>query len=128
MVSGENINAEVGTLDNPSATGANPDLPGFTVRNLDKHFGSKFGSDHSNQYTHFTKEQYAQRAHGLVKSPVSDNVLGYKTSGGDVVRFDESTNDFVKGSKNGIRTMFKPEEGTKYFERQMLRDGGATDD
>ena len=76
----------VGTFDNPSATGANPDLPGFTSKNLDKHFGSKFSSDHSSQYNGFTKEQYAQRAHELIKAPVSDSILGYKTTNGDVIR------------------------------------------
>ena len=126
MKSGDN--KEIGTLDNPSATGANPDLPGFTEKSLTKHFGSGFSSDHSGQYPLFTKEQYAQRAHKLLKTPVSDNILGYKALNGDIVRFDESTNDFVKGGKTGIKTMFKPNEGTKYFERQMLRDGGVTDD
>ena len=91
----------VGTLDNLSATGTNPDLPGFTDKNLDKHFGSSFDSDHVNQYPHFTKKQYAQRAHDLVMAAVGDNILGYKTASGDIVRFDESTNDSVKGTRNG---------------------------
>ena len=111
-----------------SAIGANPDLPGFTSKNLEKHFGSGFNSDHSLQYPGFTKEQYAQRAHNLVKSEVCGNILGYKATNGAIVRFDESTNDFVKGTSTGIKTMFKPDEGTQYFERQMLRDGGMTDD
>ena len=114
--------------NNNSATDANLHLPGFTQKNLDKHFGSGFASDHLKQYPGFTKEQYAQRAHDLVRSAVGDNVLGYKVANGNIVRFDESTNDFVKGGNSGIRTMFKPDEGTQYFERQMLRDGGATND
>ena len=140
MESGENNNGgmeehkfssnepEVGTLGNPSATGANPDLPGFTDKNLDKHFESGFDSDHGSQYPNFTKEQYAQMAHDLVRAAVGHNILGYKAANGDIVRFDESTNDFVKGAKNGIRTMFKPDEGTHYFERQLSRDGGTTND
>jgi len=83
---------------------------------------------HSRQYPGFTKEQYAQRAHALIKSAINDHIVGYKSSNGNIVRFDESTNDFVKGSTKGIRTMFKPDEGTRYFERQMLIDGGKTDD
>ena len=111
-----------------SSTGANPDLPGFTPKNLDKHFGSGFDSDHCFQYPYFSKQAYAQRAHDLIRSAVSENVLGYKALNGDIVRFDESTNDFVKGSHKGIKTMFQPDEGTRYFERQMLRDGGMTYD
>ncbi|MCL2388400.1 MAG: hypothetical protein FWC89_12775 [Defluviitaleaceae bacterium] len=111
-----------------SATGANPELLGFAPKNLNKHFGSGFDSDHNNQYPQFTKEQYAQRAHDLARSAVNDHILGYRAANGDIVRFDESTNDFVKCTRNGIRTMFQPDEGTRYFERQMLRDGGVTYD
>jgi len=111
-----------------SATGMNPNLPGFALKNLDKHFGSGFDSDHSGQYPELTKEQYAKRAHDLVRAAVNDHILGYKAANGNIVRFDESTNDFVKCGKNGIMTMFKPDEQTLYFERQMLRDGGMTND
>lgn len=117
--------AEIGTLDNPSPMGANPELPGFTAKNLAKHWAGG-ESDHSEDYPGFTKEQYAQRALELARSPVSDHVLGYRAANGDIVRFDESTNDFVKSSKTGIKTMFKPNGRTRYFERQMLKDGGVT--
>ena len=70
MESGEDVNS-TGTIGNPSATGANPNLPGFSAKNLDDHWtGGK--SDHSEVYSGFTKEQYAQRAIDLVRSPVSD--------------------------------------------------------
>ena len=68
-----------------------------------------------------TKEQYAQRAHNLVRSPTSDTVDGYfATKGryaGSVVRYDRNTGDWVRGGKVGIRTMFKPEEKVVYFEK-----------
>ena len=116
----------VGTPGNPAPIGANPELKGFTKKNLAKHW--KGGErDHSKEYPGFTKEQYARRALELARSPVSDHVLGYKAANGDIVRFDESTNDFVKAAKNGIKTMFKPDKGARYFERQMLKDGGTTD-
>ena len=108
------------------AIGENPDLPGFTNKNLDEHFGSGGKHDHSKQYPDFTKEQYAARAEELSRSSVSEHILGYRCKKGRVVRFDESTNDFVKVGRHGIMTMFKPDEGTRYFERQMIRDRGVT--
>ena len=104
-----------------SATGANSDLPGFTAENLDAHFGGGGDSDHSDQYPGFTKEQYAQRAHDLVRSPVGGNIDGYIAAKGrykdTIVRFDVNTGDWVRSGKLGIRTMFKPAEGALYFEK-----------
>jgi hypothetical protein len=103
-----------------SATGANPNLPGFTQKNLDKHWGSGGKHDHSKQYPNFTKEQYAQRAHDLVRSPVGEGVEGYAATHGkfkgSVVRYDTSTNDWVRATSNGITTMFKPRNNSAYFE------------
>jgi hypothetical protein len=112
--------SKIGTLENPSALGANPDLPGFTQKNLDVHFGGGGYSDHSGDYPEFTKEQYAQRAQELVRSPVGGNVVGYlATKGnykGSVIRYDTVTEDWVRSGKVGIRTMFKPSEKMVYFE------------
>ena len=116
-----------GTLNNPSASGANPELPGFSSKNLDDHWvGGK--SDHSNDYQGFTKEQYAQRAHDLVRSSVGGDIDGYKASGGSVVRYDTVSNDFVKGMPGGIKSMFKPKRGVEYFNDQLTRDGGVQND
>lgn len=116
--------ANVGTVENPSALGSNPDLPGFSQANLDDHWvGGK--SDHSKEYSDFTKEQYAQRAHELVRSATNDTVLGYKIANGAVVRFDKNTGDFVKGfTDTGIATMFKLRGGEGRFSRIMSREGG----
>ena len=114
-------NTEVGTLYNPSATGANPDIPEFSDKNLDKHFGSGLDSDHSAQYPGLNKEQYAQRAIELARSPIGNGIEGYKSTkgkfAGSIVRYDTSTNDWVRAyTTSGVATMFKPKDGTEYFE------------
>jgi hypothetical protein len=117
MKSGNNTVETGKTL---SATDANYLLPGFTQANLDNHFGSGLPSDHSSQYPDFTKEQYAQRALELVRSPVGDGIEGYKAThgifSGSIVRYDTSTNDWVRGTPYGITTMFKPNDKAMYFE------------
>lgn len=105
-----------------SATGSNRFETGFSERNLAAHWDG--GHAHKDQYPDMTMEQYAQRAHELIEKPVGDGILGYKNSSGQVVRYDPKTNDFVKGNPNiGIATMFKPEKGQSYFDRQKAKEG-----
>nr|DAY58410.1 MAG TPA: hypothetical protein [Caudoviricetes sp.] len=86
-------------------------------------------NNHGNQYPGFTKEQYKARALELIESPVSDTVLGHIDGSGIVVRYDKKTNDFVKGRPSrGIYTMFKPDEGLKYYlerKREDIEHGGS---
>ena len=91
------------------------------MHNLAIHFGGGGSSDHSDQYPKMTKEQYAQRAHELVCSPINENVQGYTaTKGrniGSVVRYDIKNNDWVRGFDSEIYTMFKPDDKLAYYEK-----------
>ena len=80
-------------------------------------------NNHGNQYPGFTKEQYEARALELIESPVSDAVLGHIDGNGIVIRYDKEMNDFVKGHPSkGIYTMFKPDDGIKYYLKQKKGD------
>jgi len=99
--------------DNPniSGSGVNEFSAGFSEENLDSHWEKHFG-----EYTGYTKEQYAQEALSLIQSGTDGTVLGYKNELGQIVRYDFSNNNFVKGHpKIGIATMYKPKEGIDYF-------------
>jgi phage-related protein (TIGR01555 family) len=111
-----------------SSTGANPNLPGFTPKALNAHYGGK--SDHSKQYPKLSKAGYAKRAKELVRSETGakTGIEGYRASDGAIIRYDTMSNDFVKGYSDGIATMFKPKRGYAYFEEQMKIDEGVTDD
>ena len=122
---GNNMTEAAGTAGGFSATGANPDLPGFSEKALNNHFGSGGRSDHSKDYKGWTKEQYAERALELVRSPVGGDILGYKAADGAIVRYDKAENDFVKGFGTGIATMYKLKGGEQRFSRIMQREGGS---
>ena len=69
MESGENINgnAEVGTLENPSATGENPDIPDMTPAaqaNHTKHLRP------GKSYPGMTMEEYVRKSGELARSRV----------------------------------------------------------
>ena len=108
-----------------SATGANKFAAGSSPRNLDAHWeGSSRAHSHKEEYPDFSKEQYAERALELIQKPVAGNVFGYKTANGEICRYDEETNDYVKGHPDkGIKTMFKPRNGKQYYEGRKSAEG-----
>ena len=71
-------------------------------------------------------EQYVERA----EMPTGGDILGHVDKDGIVVRYDRKENDFVKASvRKGIRTLFKPHEGEKYYTEQKeadLKHGGKS--
>ena len=88
----------------PNSQGKNVFRMGFSEKNLQKHF-----EKHRSEYPNITKEEYDAIALELIQSETSDDILGYKTSNGAIIRYRISTNDLVKGYPNtGIATMFKP--------------------
>ena len=73
-------------------------------------------------------EQYVKRAVSLIEMPVGGSILGHVDKDGVIIRYDKKTNDFVKGTiDKGIRTMFKPVDGIKYYmdmRKDDLNNGG----
>ena len=64
----------------------------------------------------------------MIRSPVGGDIHGFKTKDNEIVRFDNSTGDFVIGDSNGTMTMFKPRyksgRGLEYFNEQQAEHGG----
>ena len=72
-----------------------------------------------------TKEDYLNKALNLVQSPCGNRIEGYKTNLGQICRYDTKTNYYVKGDpQKGIFTMFKPNEGRKYFSHMKEYETG----
>ena len=107
-----------------SASGVNKFLKGFSPQNLSVHW-----STHKDEYPGLSKKEYSERALSLIQKATDKNVLGYKTAGGKVVRYDKNANDIVIGNPvKGIATMFKPHSKEKYYKSQRDRDGGIESD
>lgn len=119
--------------DSSDPSGANTfETRGFKNKQyLKNHWSNKGG--HAEQYKSdgiLTAEQYEQRALSLIESPTNKSILGHCTKSGIVVRYDKEKNDFVKGHpQKGIYTMFKPNDGLKYYKNELRKDidhGGRT--
>lgn len=121
-------NTEKNDSVRPSPSGANRlQVRGFASRqHLMNHW--KNGRTHQEEYPGLTVEQYAERAVRLAEMPTGGDILGHVDKDGIVVRYDRKENDFVKANiKKGIRTMFKPETGEKYYQQMLkedLKNGG----
>ncbi len=121
-------NAEKSDSVRPSPSGVNRlQVRGFASRqHLMNHW--KNGRTHQEEYPGLTVEQYAERAVRLAEMPTGGDILGHVDKDGIVVRYDRKENDFVKANiKKGIRTMFKPETGEKYYQQMLkedLKNGG----
>lgn len=73
-------------------------------------------------------EDYNDYALKLIQQAVSDDILGYKTEQGAIVRYRVSTNDYVKGyPTSGIATLFKPANGVEYYKRHLRKEGIVDD-
>ena len=109
-----------------SARGANTlKVKGFfNKKALDDHWGSGGKSDHSKQYPNMSKADYVKRAVELAEKPCAKGgIRGYACADGSFSRYDPKTNDYVKAHPvTGIKTMFKPENGAKYFEGRMKKE------
>lgn len=108
------------------ATGRNKFSKGFTKKNLKEHFGPE--GRHTKEYPGWTAKKYEREALKLVQSRTTDDIIGYKTKNGAVVRYRKSTNDLVVGYPNGgIATMFKPkgntQKGYQYVLGKMKKEG-----
>jgi len=86
-----------------------------SARALDEHFekhGPEFGS--------ITQSEYLALAQKLRDAPAGGAILEAVRDDGVISRFDKKSGAFLAFNENKtIRTFFKPNDGVRYFERQI---------
>ncbi|TXL73877.1 hypothetical protein FHP25_19700 [Vineibacter terrae] len=92
---------------------------GFANRDrLDEHYrkhGAEFGD--------ISRQDYLRQAQALRDAPVGGPILEAVRRDGVVSRFDRRSGAFIAFNSNGvIRTFFRPNDGERYFRRQLERD------
>lgn len=88
--------------------------PDRLVEHFEKH-GAEFGAR--------SAADYLAQAQALRDAPVSDDVLeATRSADGVISRYRRSTGAFLAFDADGtIRTFFKPNDGERYFRRQLTR-------
>lgn len=89
-----------------------------TRRNLEEHYAK-----HGQEFGTITEDEYLQQAQALRDAPLNNDILEARRSDGVTTRFDRKTRAFLAFNQDlTIRTFFKPNDGERYFKRQIDRE------
>jgi RHS repeat-associated protein len=92
---------------------------GFAEGELEGHFVKHAGEWGAEG---ITKAGYLRRAQTLLGRNAGGDILGHVRSNGDVLRYNQRTNEFAVGTADGtIRTFFRPGDGIAYWRQQVGR-------
>ena len=87
-------------------------------RHLEDHY-----QKHGAEFDGLTRDQYLAAAQDLRDAPAGGNILEARRPDGTVSRFDRNSGAFLAfDSDLTIRTFFKPNDGERYFRRQINRE------
>ncbi|MBF0313785.1 MAG: hypothetical protein HQK52_10245 [Oligoflexia bacterium] len=86
-----------------------------SVKNAFKHY-----KDHGKQFPEVNNAiEYVEKAHDFMKNPPAGTLTKTRPHNGDKLFYHPETNTFASQTTEGApRTMFKPDDGMKYWERQ----------
>lgn len=92
--------------------------PGFrSRRQFDEHFAK-----HGHEFGNISQEEYLHRAQELRDAPAGGPILEIMKPDGVITRFDKRSGAFGAYNRDRtIRTFFKPNDGERYFRRQVGR-------
>ena len=77
---------------------------------------------HGREFGNFTEARYLEAAQQLRDADAGDDILEDVRADGVVTRFDRSTGGFIAYDRDlTIRTFFKPNDGERYYRRQLAR-------
>lgn len=77
---------------------------------------------HLAEYEGISFDEYVQLARELMSEDPSDDVDVFVNNAGYEYRYRKSTNDFAIGGDGHLITMFKPEDGEKYWKKEKERE------
>ncbi len=89
-----------------------------TRRKFDEHY-----EKHGREFGGISQDEYLRQAQALRDAPVGGDILELSRGDGTVSRFDRSTGIFLAFDTDlTIRTCFKPNDGERYFKRQINKE------
>jgi pyocin large subunit-like protein len=77
---------------------------------------------HGAEFGRISAEEYLRRAQALRDAVPGGAILEVVREDGVITRFDRASGAFIAVNRNGIiRTFFRPNDGERYFHRQLER-------
>lgn len=87
-------------------------------RNLEEHY-----QKHGREFGLISQADYLRQAQELRDRPAGGDILEAVREDRTTTRFDLHTGDFIAFNEDfTIRTFFRPNDGERYFKRQLKRD------
>lgn len=78
---------------------------------------------HGAEFGDITREQYLSAAQAVRDARAGGDILEARRRDGTISRYDRKTGAFLAFNLDGtIRTFFKPDDGERYFQRQIDRE------
>lgn len=88
-----------------------------TRRNLEEHY-----EKHGREFGSITQDEYLRQAQTLRDQSVGGDILEATRNDGVITRFNRNSGAFLAFNKDlTIRTYFRPNDGERYFNRQLKR-------
>ena len=108
----------VATPQRPAqAAGQRTDIGFRTRRHLEEHY-----EKHGREFGSISQGEYLQQAQTLRDRAAGGDVLEAARTDGVTTRFDRQAGTFLAFNEDlTIRTFFKPNDGERYFKRQLKR-------
>ena len=99
-------------------TNVRTDIGFRTRRNLDEHY-----QKHGREFGGMSQDEYLRQAQILRDSAAGGDILESARNDGVTTRFDRQSGAFLAFNPDlTIRTCFKPNDGERYFKRQLNRE------
>ncbi len=99
-------------------TNIRTDIGFRTRRNLEEHY-----QKHGREFGSISQDEYLRQAQTLRDIAAGGDVLESARADGVTTRFDRKAGTFLAFNQNlTIRTFFKPNDGERYFQRQLNRE------
>lgn len=103
--------------DAAQKTKVHTDIGFRTRRNLEEHY-----EKHGREFGSITQDAYLRQAQELRDQSVGGDILEATRNDGVITRFNRKTGAFLAFNKDlTIRTYFRPNDGERYFNRQLKR-------
>lgn len=102
----------------PAPANVRTDIGFGSQRSYEDHF-----EKHGHEFGSISQAEYLALAQKLRDAPVGGSILEAVRDDGVISRFDKKSGAFIAFNKNKtIRTFFKPNDGVRYFERQIEKE------
>ncbi|MCL2362928.1 MAG: hypothetical protein FWC73_14100 [Defluviitaleaceae bacterium] len=108
-----------------SATGANPAIPEMTPKAQARHI-HHIGE--GRDFPSVTLDEYVKAGADFARMPVGGDIEGYRGVDGCIVRYNNTTGEWVKAYSTGVASYMRPKAGRIYYVKWLELDGGIIDD